>query len=464
MIASAVCCVAIALLWAHGKVAALLFVLVILSFVTANSYGYVDAPTFSVYSKGTRTFFFPVIQYYVYALFITTLLRDKLSDRVVLKGAGGGWMLAFTALFACQAAYGLSTGIPADAVFSTDGLLNVVHMSMIVYVVVSALRDERSFALLIRMLLAVAVLRGCYGLARFFVAGGDPQNAYSNIDSVALRITFWDANEGLIGSLVVFYCMDRLVRGWSSLSLASRAFFAVAIAIELSVILLSFRRTSWYGLLLAAGYFAFRLPRNSRAAIARVAVLLMLVPVAYLTTARYREMLGQSNLSLVERIAPDVAKGGGISNPSSRFYELYRAFDTVKRHPLLGVGAWGEFEVGASDVGLEYHHGNFGFVHSGFGHVLLKSGVVGLVIFLGILISGWRFASHETAALPATNLALFDSFRAGLVFMLPTLLFGGLINEFRTMALLGLLLAVPIAVVRLASRTSPESFSAAPTS
>ena len=83
------------------------------------------------------------------------------------------------------------------------------------------------------------------------------------------------ASEGLIASLVVFYCAGKLLRGWSTLSAASRAFFAGAIGVELLVILLSYRRASWYGLLLAAFYFVWLLPRNKRAITALLVVLPM---------------------------------------------------------------------------------------------------------------------------------------------------------------------------------------------
>ena len=453
VVASAFCILAVALFLNHTRVAALLLVGVILTFVTATSFGYLHPPEFSVYTKGARLLFFPIIQFYLYGLFLAFLFQNRLAGRTVMKGAGSGWMLAFAALFACHVAYGLATGVSLASVFSTNGLVNVLHMSMIAYVVTSALRDDRSFELPIRVLLAIAVLRGAYALARFLFASGDPQNAYRNVAGLGLKITFWDATEGLIASLVVLYCVGRLLRDWSTLSLAARGFFAGAITVELLVILFSYRRTNWYGLLLATFFFAWQLPRHRHAVAARLAVVSLLLPVIYLSTARYQSTLGQSNLSLVERIAPDIAMNG-IASTSSRFYELYRALETVQQHPLVGVGAWGEFEVGASDTGLKYHEGNFDLVHSGLGHVLLKSGLIGLVLFCGIFFSSWRFAARARANVPERHLALFDGCRAGLVFMLPSLLFGTPIIEFRAMALLGLLLAVPIAISRQALPTT----------
>jgi hypothetical protein len=369
-------------------------------------------------------------------------------------------MLAFAVLFACHVAHGLADGVSLKSVFSTTGLVNILHMSMIAYVVASVMRNDRSFEVPVRILLAIAVLRGCFGLARFLFAGGDPQNPYRTLDGIGLKVTFFDASEGLIASLVVFYCAGRLLRDWRTLSLATRVFFAGAIGLELLVILFAYRRASWYGLLLAAAYFVWQLPKNKRAVTAALVVVPMLLSVIYLSTSRYQSTLGQSNLSLIERIAPDVGANSGISSRSSRFYELYRAFETVQQHPFVGVGAWGEFEVGVSDAGLEYHKGDFRFVHSGFGHVLLKSGLIGLALFCGMILSAWRSASRARGQVSEEDLALFECFRAGLVFMVPSLLFGGPIVDFRAMTLLGVLLAMPAAISRVGR---PEMSTSEPT-
>lgn len=441
--------IAFGLFLENARFAALLFFVVILCSINPG-YGFSEPPPFSVYTKGSSIFFFPIIQCYLYGLFLATLFKDRFESITVLKGAGQGWMLAFAALFACHVAYGLVYGVSLSELVSQFGLINVLHMSMIAYVAVSVIRDEKSLAWFTKTLLAIAVARGCYGLGRFLFLGGDPQNAYANLFNLDLKITFWDFNEGLIASLVVFYCAGRLLRGWGTLSLATRAFFVGAIVIELLVILFSYRRTNWYGFLLAACYFVWLLPKSKRAITALIFVLLMLPPVVYLSTQREQEALHKSNLSLIERIAPDVSKEGGITSRYARFYELSKALDTIAQSPLVGVGTWGEFDVGSSSLGLDYHQGQFGFVHSGLGHVLLKSGIIGLIIFCGVLFSAWRFASRVRSHVPGKYLALFEAFKAGLIFLVPVLLFGTPIIEFRSMALLGVILAVPISIAIIA--------------
>jgi hypothetical protein len=329
-------------------------------------------------------------------------------------------------------------------------------MSMITYVGVSVIRDEKSVAIFTKVLLGVAAASACYGLGRFLFFGGDPQNAYANLSGLNLKITFWDFNEGLIASLVAVYCSWRLFREWGTLPLAARAFFVGTILVELLVILFSYRRTNWFGFLLAGCYFIWLLPKSKRAVAGLIFMLLILPPVLYLSTQRQQEALRQSDLSLIERIAPDAGARSGIIERDTRFYELYRAFVTVTQSPVVGVGVWGEFDVGLSASGLEYHKGNYDFVHSGLVHVLLKSGLTGLVFFCGILFSAWRFASRARSRVREKDLALFESCRAGLIFMVPMMLFNATVMDFRSMALLGVLLAVPIAISGVARSREPQ--------
>jgi hypothetical protein len=435
--------ITLGLFMANARVAALLFFIVIISFVHPS---YVVHEGFDVYAKGSRTFFFPIIQFYLYGLFLAILFQNTFEMRTVMKGAGKGWMLAFAALFSCHFAYGLGDGVSLAALLSERGLINVLHMSMIAYVAVSVIRDEKSLAWFTKTLLAIAVARGCYGLGRFLFFDGDPQNAYVKYGLTDLKITYWDINEGLIASMVVFYCGWRLFREWSTLSRGARTFFVVAAVVELLDILFSYRRAQQYGLLLAGLYFIWLLPKGKRAVAALTFVLLMLPAVGYLSSYRTQETFHQNNLSLIEQLAPDVATKGGITSRYARFYELSEALDTIAQSPLVGVGIWGEFDIGISSRGLEYHEGRYDLVHSGLGHVLLKSGIIGLIIFCGVLFSAWRFASRARSYVPEKHLGLFEACRAGLIFLVPSLLFGTPIPEFRSMALLGVILAVPISI------------------
>jgi hypothetical protein len=133
----------------------------------------------------------------------------------------------------------------------------------------------------------------------------------------------------------------------------------------------------------------------------------------------------------------------------SRFYELEAAAKSLDGHWLFGLGSWGSF-YGNEDV-LDYHFGKFDFVHSGFGHLVLKSGIAGLLMFVALLTAFVLHYVRVRSQLSGNSALLADTGLAGLLFWMPTLLIGTPIIEFRTMLLLGLTLALPY----LCARTLP---------
>ena len=105
------------------------------------------------------------------------------------------------------------------------------------------------------------------------------------------------------------------------------------------------------------------------------------------------------------------------------------------------MGSWGSF-YGNEDI-LDYHFGKFDFVHSGFGHVILKSGILGLTLFLGLLFVFIIHYLQRRKYLSGTSALLADAGFAGFLFWSPTLLIGTPIIEFRSMLLIGFTLALP---------------------
>ena len=103
-------------------------------------------------------------------------------------------------------------------------------------------------------------------------------------------------------------------------------------------------------------------------------------------------------------------------------------------------GSWGTYE--GDRATLDYHFGKLDFVHSGFGHIVLKTGVVGLALFLAML---GAFAAHylrHRKYLQGNSRLLADAGMASLLFWVPTLLVGTPLIEFRTMLMFRLSLAL----------------------
>jgi hypothetical protein len=448
---------ALGLFIAYPKYGALPLFAMVLMFVNSG-YGLQveDTGGFSVYTKGGRFLPFPIIQFYLYGLLLATWIGNQFNGYRPLKQSGGVWMLLFAVMFAGHIIVGLFEGEHWLFLISQRGLINVLHMIMVVYIAATVLREQKDLTGLTKVFLAVAVYHALFGLGRFLLFGGDAQNAYENYGDVDIKITYWDINEGLIATISAFYFAWRLTHEWKKLSMGAKWLFLACLAVELLVIVFSFRRSNWFGLLLAGAFFLYWQPPSKRWVYFVLCGAVVLPTLLAVGTYRAEETLNRSNLTFMERIAPDSSKAKSLTDKESRFFELYAALQTVKEKPLFGVGTWGSFKVGASEhLALLYHQGRYDFVHSGFGHVLLKSGLVGLVLFTGMLVAVWRHASRMRRWIPENRLAIFESFRAGFVFFIPNLLAGTPVAEFRTMIWLGLVLAVPLAIANMSAPREP---------
>jgi len=173
----------------------------------------------------------------------------------------------------------------------------------------------------------------------------------------------------------------------------------------------------------------------------------MMLPLALY---QYNKRVDDSGLSLVEKVLSPEQTGKYFVDPRyRRAYEWEVAKRDIFKNPWLGVGPAGRFNP-PSYRGLEYHQGNYGFIHSGFGHVLLKTGVVGLTLFVSIfavyvavVFKQWRRANdHHRAYLAASLAAILAS--------VPNLISGTPLIELRTMLVMGVAFAIPAMVARAA--------------
>jgi hypothetical protein len=442
---------------ANPKWPALGLFLIILTFINP-SYGFLNEHPTDVYGWGLGKLPFPLIEFYLYGLFLAVLFRNLFIHEHPLKQAGGIWLVLFALMYLGHIAVGLTEVSYWTFVFNAYGLVHVLHMGMFLYIVVSVLDEEKDFQAFIKIFLVVAVGRAVFGLGRYVLLGGDPQNAYENFGHTNIKITFWDANEGLIASIAAFYFLWRLTFDWDKYKPALRWTFLICLGLEVLVVMLSFRRTNLLGFAMLGAYFLTLLPWRKRLIFAALGVFVLIPTVLAVTTYRAQETFGKENLSLMQIISPDASDSEKLAERGSRFYEWQVAFRSLEENPLLGIGMWNAFKVGPGDAySLAYHRGNFQFIHSGFGHVLLKSGALGLTLFLGLLLATWRYAGRARRFVDPQYRALFESYRAGLWFMIPTLISGTPIIETRTMLWFAMVLAVPVAIARFSlPKTVPE--------
>lgn len=433
---AAVACMVMALVGPRYIVLGYITILVL--FPNSSSYGMLEGETNPIiYVKGTKTFFFSFLDMMIFGTWLLAVAFGRLwrLPREPLIPLSR-YYIVFAVLFFGHVVAGLFDPKHITLMdFGGFGVINVLWQGMFVSLLLMTVRSERDLRTLLWLVLIFAAGREAFGLVRYVFLGGDPQNAYANLEGLKnIRVTFWDINDSIIAALIVGFCGWKLLvdraRGWQGFA------YSVLGLMALLIPLLSSRRTAQSGLLLAMAVLFFLLPHGRRWPI--VLAIVMMAPVAMMLTAQR----SQVNQPFIQKIFLDV-KIGETSDPRrSRFHELATAWQTVRESPIFGLGPAGVYRV-TDHIGLEYHGGRYDFVHSGFGHIVLKTGFAGLLIFCSLFVVYlrqfricWRTLPGEWRALAVGSLCAFAA-------QVPNMFFGTPIAEIRTMQLLGLILAIP---------------------
>lgn len=446
---AAVICMVIALVCPRYIV--LGYVAILLLFPNSSSYGMLEGQTNPIiYVKGTKTFFFSFLDMMIFGTWLLAVAYGRLwrLEREPLIPLSK-YYIVFAVLFFGHVGAGMLDPKHFTLMdFGAAGVINVLWQGMFVSLLLATIRSERDLRVLLWVILICAAGREAFGLFRYAFLGGDPQNAYANLQGMNIKITFWDINDSIIAALVVCFCGWKLlaerVKGWHGLAYSALGLMAALIP------LLSSRRTAQGGLLLAMAVLLFLLPHGRRWPI--ILAIIVMTPLAAVLVAQRTQV----NASFVQKIFLDV-KISDVSDPRrSRFHEFNTAWQTVRESPLFGLGPAGQYRV-TDHVGLEYHKGRYDYVHSGFGHIMLKMGFVGLFVFCGLfavylrqLRIGWRTLPPRWRALAVGSICAFAA-------QLPNMFFGTPIGEIRTMQLLGLILALPFILSAIFRKTEPSA-------
>jgi len=330
--------------------------------------------------------------------------------------------------------------VELNVILGYRGIFNVLNMMVFMYLVIMAFENEKDSQRLLMMIIALATARAIFGAVRYFIFDGDASNPYRNFEGLDIKIFFFDINDNFVASLGAFCAAWLLTAPEAKLGWFKRFLLLAFLALEVAAVALSFRRTSLIGLGLMFLFLFLRLPGTRKFAFAIIAAGLL----AAVASVFYQHRLQfSSEDSVLSSLIYDIAPDRGIKD--SRFYELYAAAQSMDGNWLFGRGTWGTFS-GDRDR-LSYHGDDFTFVHSGFGHMLLKTGIVGLLLFCGLLAAYVTFYLRHRTMLTGYTRLVGDAGFAGFLFWVPTLLVGTPIIEFRTMMMMGLVLAMPFIAV-----------------
>lgn len=424
------------------------FVTLLLSF-GQSTYGQMQA-TNVIYSRGSGLLFFSVVVWALWGIALISLIWGAVARRAAHPTNLAMPAYALFTLFAGHLAVGLLLEHPLKEVLSGAGLINFIHMAVFVFVLTKLLQNPEDLTWLTRLLLIVGGLRGIFALVRWAAFGGDPANVYENVERLNIQLTFFDICDSMVAAVVLFYCMRQLTSVWTTLSTGQRMGLALLALVECAVILLSYRRTAWGGLLLMMVWLFICFPPRVRK-FGWLGFPPLLLIVGSVGAARLSKV--SSDRGVFESFFYDLFPKSALGPESSRVLELKLALETFYDNPVFGVGAWGRFN-GSQILSWQRGEGAFGFVHSSVVHLLFKTGLVGATLFvvtLGLLV---RFLVRSRGALAERERWLFDSCIAGLVFFIPDFLLGTPIPQFRTMMLYGLLIALPYVIVGVSSRAS----------
>ena len=402
----------------------------------------------TLYARGTGIFFFSLMNLLLWLACAAAAIRRTVNQQQSMMPSPFPKFLAvFSFMLLSHLVLGVMAEQPLPAILGYSGLINVLNMLLFSILLLMTLHQEKHRQRLLLLILILAAMRAVYGLVRYAFFGGDSANPYRNFENLDIRLVYFDIADNYIAALAAFCLAWLLLMPSVRMSLGKRMLLWSWLVAEIATVVLSFRRSSLVGLSLMFAVLMWRLPWQRRLLFGVLGALALIPAAAILMQQRLRFSTGSKSFiaTLLYDVGPD--RGTDVS----RFYELEAAARSLDGYWLFGLGSWGTF-YGNEDI-LDYHFGKFDFVHSGFGHLILKSGLTGLLIFLGLLAAFTVHYVRQRRRMRGNSALLADAGFAGLLFWMPTLLIGTPVIEFRTMLLLGLTLAMPYLAQRVCSRS-----------
>ncbi len=439
---------------------ALLFV-ALLTLFASSTWGQLQEEN-TLYARGTGLLHFSVINIALWLAALAALIR-MLTARpgsLPLRSRASRipaspfppFLCAFGFLLLAHVVVGLLAGQALLVILSYTGLLNVLNMALFSVLLLAALANDTGRRQLLLVIVMLAGCRALFGLARYAWFGGDSANPYRNFEGLDIKLVYFDIGDNYLAALAAFCIAWLLLMPGVRLTLWRRSWLLSLLAMEVATVALSFRRSSLVGLALMGAVLLWQLPWQRRLLCAAIGAVAGIAAFGVLVRERLQANLDGGGLfaSLLYDVGPK------RTTDVSRFYELESAAHSLQGHWLFGLGSWGSFR--GNESVLDYHFGKFDFVHSGFGHLLLKSGIAGLLLFVGLLVAVIRHYRRVRPALRGNSAQLADAGIASLLFWMPTLLIGTPVIEFRSMLLIGLALALPYLAVQ--RRDNPQGYQA----
>ena len=425
----------------------------LLIFFWVNSTSYGNLAVFasrSIYSRGSGLLLFGVLLWYMLGAWCCARVAAGFRREPAPPCNLRPWFLGWAVLLALHVGAAVLLEVPLAEALAPSGFSNIVWMAPLVSLMLLAFRTREQALELARFIMLAGLARALFGLGRWAVSGGDPNNVYANMNAIQIRLTFFDINDSLLCTLAFAIAAVALFQAPSGAPMPAQGrlwrvlAWATLLATTLCVVL-SYRRTAWIGFLLAFAVVLLRFPPARRLQLVLAAVPLAGAAMAFVAARR----LAQT------RTAAELGGGGGgvgsllydmqsrrFGPESERVLELKLAFADFLAHPLAGIGAWGRYH-GYQAISWQGNPDGGLFLHSGVLHIALKSGLLGTLLLAGTIVAFIVGARRALRSLPPELLGLGAAGAAGLAFMIPDLLIGTPFPQVRTTQMLALCLSLP---------------------
>lgn len=395
----------------------------------------------NIYSRGSGLLYFPLLLWYLLGAWCCARVAATFSREPLPPCNLRPWFWGWAALLALHVVAAFFLDVKLRDALAPSGFSNIVWMAPLVSLLLLSFRTRAHVIELSRFVMLMGLGRATYGLARWAIGGGDPNNVYANMNAIKIKLTFFDINDSLLCVVALAIAAVNLFQ--TGQAHASRFWRSVEWATLLATaacIVLSYRRTAWIGLLLALIVIAFRFPLARRTQMLVFGLPVAGAAVLFVAIRRLSQTKGATGGG-IERFFYDMGSRR-FGAESERVLELKYALADFLSNPITGIGSWGRY-TGFHRISWQGGPDGGTFIHSGVLHLTLKSGLLGLALFLGLAFAFYTFARRALRQLPPELVGLGTAGLAGIVFMLPDFLIGTPVPQLRTTQLLAFCMALP---------------------
>jgi len=425
----------------------------------STSYGSMAVyATRSIYSRGSGMLLFSLLLWYVLCAWACARVAATFQRYPTPACNLRPWFWGWLVLLAAHVGVGLMNDVTLAESLTPQGFSNIVWMAPLISLMLLSFRTREHVLELTHFILLVGLGRALFGLVRWAAFGGDPNNVYSNLNAIKIRLTFFDINDSLVCTLAFAIAAVHLFQTvkterplfWRGIEWATLVSTALCI-------LLSYRRSAWIGFLLAFVVIMMRFPIRRRIQLMTAGLPVVGAALVYVAVQRLSQTKGAGE-GLSSMVYDMQSKRFGPE--SERVLELKFALADFLSHPITGIGTWGRY-TGYQYISWQNNPDGGLFLHSGVLHVALKSGVLGMALLFGTILAFVLFARRALRSLPPELLGLATAGVAGIAFMIPDFLIGTPFPQVRTSQMLAICLALPYLASAVA-RTAPAARRARP--